>query len=220
VQGPQQQPAFGARLRALRERAGLTQEALASLAGLSPNAISDLERGRRRRPYAHTVNALGQALALGEDEVTALRASVAAPALDRAPVALAPLPVPPTPLIGREDDAETVRQLLHGDGPRLVTLVGAGGVGKTRLALEVAGGRQERFPDGVVFVTLAAVMDPALVVPTLVETLKLREAGGRSAREVLHGYLSDRRMLIVLDNLEHLLAAATRSPPYWQPVRT
>ena len=91
---------FGSRLRRLREAAGLTQEELAERAGLSPMAIGMLERGQRRRPYPYTVQALGAALGLSEEERTELAEAV--PKRGQAPSAPAPsLPVPLTPIIGR-----------------------------------------------------------------------------------------------------------------------
>jgi predicted ATPase len=98
--------------------------------------------------------------------------------------------------------------LLEENDARLVTLTGPGGVGKTRLALVVAGGTVDRYPDGIVFVALAPVSDSDLLVSTVAQALGLREAGGRPVRELVHDYLRDRRLLLVLDNFEHLLGAA------------
>jgi predicted ATPase/DNA-binding XRE family transcriptional regulator len=199
---------FGAHLRGYREAAGLSQEELAQKAGLSANAVGQLERGERKHPYPHTVRSLADGLGLSEEQRLALLASAprrGAPA--PTPIAQA-LPVPLTPLVGREHDLLTVRSLLEEGGARLVTLTGPGGVGKTRLALEVAGGTGDRYPDGIVFVALAPVSDSALLVSTVAQALGLREAGGRSVRELVHGYLGDRRLLLVLDNFEHLLGAA------------
>jgi predicted ATPase len=100
------------------------------------------------------------------------------------------------------------RSLLEKGGPRLVTFTGPGGVGKTRLALEAAYEAAVLFPDGVAFVALAPISDPELVVPTVARVLGLREAGAMPVRELMHGYLKDKRLLLVLDNLEHLLEAA------------
>ena len=206
---------FGGRLRRLRESASLTQEELASRAGLSAKAISDLERGERRRPYPHTVRSLADALELSEGERSSLLASVpkrGATAPAASPTTVAPvLPTPPTPLVGRERDVAVVLSLLEGDEGRLVTLTGPGGVGKTRLALEVARASLQtgRFPDGVAFVALVSVGDPDLVVSTMAQALGLREAGGKPASELVQGYLAEKRLLLVLDNREHLLDAAS-----------
>jgi non-specific serine/threonine protein kinase len=112
------------------------------------------------------------------------------------------------PIIGRQRDAATLLHLLGQAGVRLLTITGPGGVGKTRLAVEVARQAAARFPDGVVFVPLAPLADAALVVPTVAQVLGLRESGGQELRAILRAFLRDRHLLIVLDNVEHLLDAA------------
>ena len=205
-------PSFGARLRRLREAAGLTQEELAARAGLSPNAIGALERGVRKRPYAHTVRSLANALELSENEQAALFASIpkqgtAAPAAPAIVTEVA-ITVPHTPLLGRERELEEIETFLRDPAVRLFTLTGTGGVGKTRLAAQAARDAAELFPDGVVFVALAPLGDPSFVVPTIAQSLGLREAEGQTPGDALHVHLREKRLLLVLDNFEHLLEAA------------
>src|SRR5947208_13226177 len=99
-----------------------------------------------------------------------------------------------------------VAQLL--DSSRLVTLVGAGGVGKTRLALQVAPNASQLHLDGVWLVQLAPVADPTLVAAAVAATLSVQEQPGRSMIKTLIGYLSARRLLLVLDNCEHVIGGA------------
>jgi predicted ATPase/DNA-binding XRE family transcriptional regulator len=202
---------FGATLRELRDAAGLTQEELASRAGLTAKAVSALERGARKRPYPHTVRALAEALDLSDDERAVLIEAV--PRRDgdvpspeaAATTSQSTLPTSLTPLLGREREVEEIVGLLRRASVRLLTLTGPGGIGKTRLSIEAAQKAGDHFPDGVAFIGLAPLADAALVVPTIAQTLGLREIEGRSAREALYAYLKDKRLLLVLDNLEHLL---------------
>ncbi len=204
---------FGARLRRLREAAGLTQEELAEKADLSAKNISDLERGERRRPYPHTVRSLADALGLSEDERADLIAAVpkrgnaAATITETLPKPT--LPLSPTPLVGRERDLEEVKAFLGRSDVRLLTLTGTGGIGKTRLALEAAREAADLFPDGAVFVALASLNAAELVVLTVARSLGLRETEGQAPREALHAHLSQKRLLLVLDNFEHVAEAAS-----------
>jgi non-specific serine/threonine protein kinase len=117
-------------------------------------------------------------------------------------------PVPLTSLIGRHAELENTRRSLLDPETRLLTLTGAPGAGKTRLALAVAQTVHAEFPDGTWFVPLAPLQRSELVVPTIAQVLGVRQAGRRPLQEILTRALGDRRLLLVLDNLEHLLPAA------------
>jgi hypothetical protein len=125
-----------------------------------------------------------------------------------APGAARAIPKPLTSLIGREDDVAAVRALIEDEGVRLVTLTGPGGVGKTRLALRIGEALAATFPDGVVFAPLAAIVDPELVLPSILRALGLREDVTRSAAEVLADALRQKRLLLVLDNFEQVRSSA------------
>jgi predicted ATPase len=119
---------------------------------------------------------------------------------------------PWTSFVGRERELEQLLELLSGSGsasrPRLVTLVGPGGVGKTRLALECAAALQWRDGVPLCFVELASLHDPSLVLPTLATTLGLQEVAGRPLLDVLNEHLSEAELLLILDNLEHVIGVA------------
>lgn len=202
---------FGERLRRLRQAAGLTQEQLAERAGLTAKGISALERGERQRPYRHTVQALAEALGLAEDKRDALLGALPSrPGFGppEAPPPVSGLPVPPTPLVDREQDAARVAYLLAETPVRLVTLTGPGGVGKTRLAIHVASAVAARFGGGPVFVSLASIQEPDLVGPAIAAAFSLREAADLPLDRLLRTYLESKEVLLVLDNFEHLPEAA------------
>src|SRR5688572_643310 len=134
-------------------------------------------------------------------------APVPLPLAARRPVASA-LPRPLSSLVGRQRETAAVRDLILRDGERLVTLIGPGGVGKTRLSLRVAAEIAGEFADGAVFVPLAAVTDPDLVPAAIARELGVHEAGDRPVLANLAGLLRERNLLLVLDNLEQVLEAA------------
>lgn len=202
---------FGALLRRHRTAAGLTQEELAERADLSVRGLKYLERDGRS-PYPATVRRLADALELSGEArgrfASAARRSVR-PDEDHPPVHRPhALPEPPTPLIGREAEMAALRDLLRRDGARLVTLTGPGGVGKSALALHAARDLRAAFPDGAAFVPLAPLADPALVLPTVADALGVAEGAGHSLVDRLAAHVREERLLLVLDNLEHLLDAA------------
>jgi predicted ATPase/DNA-binding XRE family transcriptional regulator len=200
---------FSRRLKALREAAGFTQEELAAIAGLSVQAVGALERGERRRPHLETVRALSAALDLNGDARDALIASARAPAHNAADeLSGVTLPLALTNLVGREADLQTLQQWL-GNGARLVTLVGPGGVGKTRLALELARRVAEDEAARVVFVELAAIRQPEFVALTVAEALGLPDVSAYDLpRQVRASCNPDHPTLLVLDNFEQVLDAA------------
>ena len=164
---------FGAELKALREAAGYTQDELATIAGLSVHAVSALERGERRRPHVETVRALSAALdltgALRDAFVRSARAATDDTAADE--LSGDSLPIALTDMLGRERDVETLRGWLADPTARMITVLGPGGVGKTRLAVELARAIADEGTTRVVFAPLAAIQDAGLAAcagrPTL-----------------------------------------------------
>jgi predicted ATPase/DNA-binding XRE family transcriptional regulator len=212
-------------LRRFRYAAGLSQELLAERARISPETIGALERGVRSAPQRETLALLIEGLTLTGAQREEFEAAAAAsrrvgrprlgafvPDVAVQPAAAGANPQVPNNLPhavnsfqGRERELAELRQQLR--GRRLVTLLGAGGSGKTRLALEVArehlGG--EVFPDGIWLVDLVPLADPDLVTPTIARILRVAGASDQSPLEALAQALRDMRLLLILDNCDHLL---------------
>jgi predicted ATPase/DNA-binding SARP family transcriptional activator len=173
------------------------------------------QRDRALRQYTRCRSALQEELGSEPDEETnALRSNIQAalsePVSNQEPISARynNLPVPPTPIVGRDRETETIQGLLWRQDVRLVTLTGPGGIGKTRLALDVAAGLIEDFARGVIFVPLATVHEPDLVLPAIAGALGVGEEPNQPLATSLQEYLRERELLLVLDNIEHVLAAA------------
>jgi len=228
---------LGAWLAYLLKEAKWTYRELETASGVSTDTISHIvngvvraKRGAERGPTRSTLTKLAVALAarfenLVTNEDTRLLREDAderkewTQNLLTAPLhpatlldTRALLTVPPhlTPLVGRAREVAHAALLLHRSDVRLLTLTGPPGVGKTRLGVAVAAAVREAYADGVYIVPLAPLGAPELVIPTVARTLGLREEAGRPVIETLIVYLRDRRLLLVLDNVEHLVAAAPR----------
>ena len=157
-------------------------------------------------PAAEPNQAAFAAASLVAPSVAAATATTKSGATDTRPAS--GLPVQLTALIGREDEVDNIGTRLLDADVRLLTLLGPPGIGKTRLAIEVASELQDNFRDGVYFVGLAPISDPGLVVATIAQALGLREAGGQSFAMLLTNYLRDKQTLLVLDTFEQVIEAA------------
>ena len=226
---------LGVWIKRRRKALDLTQTALAQRVGCSLILIQKIEADARR-PSREIAARLADVLELADDErapfIQAARmelsvarlapptqsvvrgafvptqARSAEPPEHHQPLPSTNLPIPLTTLIGRVQEIAQVCALLHTPQIRLVTLTGPGGTGKTRLGLQVATELIDSFPDGVYFVDLAPIREPTLVISAIVQTLGIQEAGSRPLVVQLKQFLTDKHMLLLLDNFEHLLEAA------------
>ena len=216
----QEPTSFAELLRQHRAEAGLTQEALADRSGLGLRSIQGLELGETR-PRRETVRRLVEALRLAPEDAATLvqvgvsvsrqreaaSSGVGAARRGHAPgqIARHNLPVQVTSFIGRERELVELRERLG--SARLLTLTGTGGCGKTRLALQMASTLVDAYPDGVWLAELAGLADPGLVPQAVATAVGVREVAGEPIRTTLLGALRARRLLLVLDNCEHLIDA-------------
>lgn len=208
-------PPFGAMLRRFRLEANLSQELLAERARMSIDAISALERGTRRSPQRQTLALLIEALHIDGTARHDFEAAAARPVVPRQRADDAPAPPPVkrnhnlpfalTSFIGRTDECAALAERLRLE--RLLTLVGTGGVGKTRLAVELGHAVLDRFADGVWLVELAEIRDPALVVPAICAALGVREEPDVPLFDTLIAAVATADYLLVVDNCEHLVAS-------------
>jgi predicted ATPase/transcriptional regulator with XRE-family HTH domain len=225
-------PTFGDLLRHLRRQAYMTQRDLALATGYSIGQICRFEQNQcvpdlptltarfipalvqagdtatieRLLAFADTARAAQRE---GQRRPPLLRLVSKEPGVEHDPaLALAPLPIPATPLLGREREIAQVCALLQQATVRLLTLTGAPGIGKTRLGLRVAADLYAAFADGVVFVPLAPISDPALAITTIAQVLGVQERAGQTLLDSLKGFLREKRLLLLLDNFEQLIVGA------------
>jgi predicted ATPase len=211
---------FGELLRHLRKRAGLTQRDLGQAVGYSEAHIARLESGIRLPDVAVVKGAFVEALDLMHQPALAAQLVALAQAAHEKPATAGPatpainpaakgnLPAPATRLIGRENEVAALCALLLEGALRLVTLLGPGGVGKTRLALEVAHQVAGHFPDGAWWVELAPITAPQAALTSITQTLGIDDRSGKPTLRVLQDHLRDQHALLVLDNLEQVIEVA------------
>lgn len=211
---------FAAAVRRFRLRAGLTQEALAERSGISVSTIRGMETGKRRNPQLASVRQLAAALDLRPtelDELLAAAAGAAAGAAEHSVVVPVPrqLPAPPAPFVGRHHELDRLDTTVQsGSGAANTVLIsaiaGAGGVGKSWLALHWAHRNADRFPDGQLFVDLRGFspdsdpMDPAVAVRGFLDALGVEPdripVAPHAQAALFRSLVADKRMLLMLDN--------------------
>jgi transcriptional regulator with XRE-family HTH domain len=211
---------FGRWLRVRRRSLDLTQDGLARQVGCSIETIRKIEADERR-PSRQLAERLANYLKIPAVERAAIiTLARGEPYLDPRPVELPErmlhtpqrlptnLPAPLTRLIGRKQDVAAIRNALLRGETRLLTLVGAPGIGKTSLGIASARDSHDAFADGAFFVALTPIGETALVLATIAQTLGIKETAGQTLLETLTSALQSKRLLLVLDNFEHLLDTA------------
>ncbi|HSH78462.1 MAG TPA: tetratricopeptide repeat protein [Herpetosiphonaceae bacterium] len=216
---------FGRWVHHLRQSLHMTQDTLGRLVGCSGAMIRKIEADERR-PGPELASRLAKYLQVEADERNtfirrARPGSLPHPraagqdqygdaAFSHSPVVPGNLPTAATPLIGREQAIVSIHRLVVRQNWRLLTLTGPGGVGKTQLAIAAAARMRDLFPDGIFFVELAAITDPARVLTAVAQVVGVRESAAQPILDALRTVLHDRCLLLVLDNLEQVLDAATQ----------
>ena len=204
---------FGELVRLHRAASRLTQEELAERAGLSARAVSDIERGSRRRVYPDTARRLADALRLEDEERTVFQRLARGdvreimPGHGRAATVAPAIGVSLDRFLGRQHELDVLLAALRSREARLVTLTGTGGIGKTRLAFEAAAQCETEFGDGFRVVALADIREASHVAAAIARALGVR-AERDSTFAALVRQLRARQLLLVLDTFEHLLDAA------------
>jgi predicted ATPase/transcriptional regulator with XRE-family HTH domain len=216
---------FGQWVKLRRQALRLTQDALADLVYCSSELIRKIEADARR-PSSSVAERLARQLGLAPHQwstfVKVARAELPVDLLliptEVASLFARPIPavyrsvlaVPATPLIGRTHEVTALRECLLRSDVRLLTLVGAPGIGKTRLGLQVAADLSGAFADDVCFVALAPISDPSLVIATIAHALGVEETAGLSLLDALLASLRSKHVLLLLDNFEQVVTAAPR----------
>src|SRR5258708_18464698 len=227
---PESFSSFGDLLKHLRLRAGLTQRELAIATGYNFAHLSRLEHNQRL-PDPATINALFiPSLGLAEEPAWAARllqlsqtarserppkqvgppTATASQATSVFPISRSTIPYALTPLVGRRVTLEAVEAMLINESVRLLTLLGPPGIGKTRLAQQVAADLADQFADGVMFADLTTALTAEDVVPAVAEAIGLGAGSDESLENSLDEWLGGRELLLILDNFEHVIANAPK----------